>query len=256
MLINPLHQIEPTDRQLLALVFEHVDDGMLIEIAQADYGDDVDLHLAALHQIRANNIPVPIQWHPGEVLGLTRWTDLSNSELAKRGYWMRLFACAVLIWASLEPEDYKYSDPDWNHLEGEGSTIIQFLDSALHLGEETSIAALKFLGWRMECQIKKALVDEDFGECPCYAVAILLLWISLGTSHPDNSELVTFLISVAHCNDEYFPISRKINECQLAQKWLEAIRSILLATTASDYVRSNPELQQFGLELIGVIGSK
>jgi hypothetical protein len=65
---NPIERLEPADNPLLTLIFDRVDDSMLLEIAKADYGDDVDIHLAALHQIRANNIPIPMQWHPGEVL--------------------------------------------------------------------------------------------------------------------------------------------------------------------------------------------
>ena len=139
--------------------------------------------------------------------------------------------------------------------DGEDSTIIQFLDSALNLGQETSLAALQFLCWRMQCQMQRAFLDEDFGNCPCYAVAMLLLWVSLvgGASclEHHNPELVGFLISVAHCN-ENFPISREIRECQLSQKWRDTIERILLDPTAKDYARLNPELQNFGMELIGV----
>jgi hypothetical protein len=275
---NPLQRLEPADNPLLALIFDRVDDSMLLEIAKADYGDDVDIHLAALHQIRANNIPIPMRWHPGEVLCLTRWAEwdsLSTKDgaISTRNHWMRLFACTVLIWASLEPENYEYNgDEYWNHIDGEDSTIIQFLDSALNLGEETSLAALQFLGWRMQCQRQRALLDEDVGNCPCYAVAMLLLWVSLvggaaSLEHRDP-EMVSYLISVAHCN-ENFPISREIDECQLSQKWRDTIENILLDPTAPDYdrlgkahasaqadaLRTNPALQNFGLELIGAAGS-
>ncbi len=276
---NPLQRLEPADNPLLALIFDRVDDSMLLEIAKSDYGDDVDIHLAALHQIRTKNIPIPMRWHPGEVLCLTRWTEwdsLSTKDgaISTRNHWMRLFACTVLIWASLEPENYGYNGEDWNHIEGEDSTIIQFLDSALNLGEETSLAALQFLGWRMQCQMQRALLDEDVGNCPCYAVAMLLLWVSLfggatSLEHRDP-EMVSYLISVAHCN-ENFPISREIDECQLSQKWRDTIESILLDPTVPDYdrlgkahasaqadasrTRTNPELQNFGLELIGAAGS-
>jgi hypothetical protein len=275
---NPLQRLEPADNPLLALIFDRVDDSMLLEIAKADYGDDVDIHLAALHQIRANNIPIPMRWHPGEVLCLTRWAEwdsLSTKDgaISTRNHWMRLFACTVLIWASLEPENYEYNgDEYWNHIDGEDSTIIQFLDSALNLGEETSLAALQFLGWRMQCQMQRALLDEDVGNCPCYAVAMLLLWVSLvggaaSLEHRDP-EMVSYLISVAHCN-ENFPISREIDECQLSQKWRDTIENILLDPTAPDYdrlgkahasaqadaLRTNPALQNFGLELIGAAGS-
>lgn len=50
-------RLEPADNLLLALIFNRVDDSMLIEIAKADYGDDVDIHLAALRRIRAKKHP-------------------------------------------------------------------------------------------------------------------------------------------------------------------------------------------------------
>jgi hypothetical protein len=177
---------------------------------------------------------------------------------------MRLFACTVLIWASLEPRNYVYRLGDGNHSEGEDSTIIQLIDSALYLGDDVSIsqseryanAALKFLAWRMQSQLERALIDEDFGECPCYAVAMLLLCISLDRC---NSEIIIFLISIAYCNCEYIPIFKEINDCQLSQKWRDTIDRILLDPTAPDDTRtigasacrSNPDLQNLGLEIMG-----
>jgi hypothetical protein len=236
MLTYPLDCLEPADQPLIDLMVEHIDDAMLLEIARCDYGKDVEIHLAALHQIRAKNIPIPLKWHPGEVLCLTRWTEWDSlksedGRTSTRNHWMRLFACAVLIWASHEPENYEDRGEDWNHIDGEQSTIIQFLDGALYFGNDVSIAALKFLGWRMQCQIQAALIDEDFGNCPCYAVAMLLLCVSLNRCNP---EIVSFLISMAHHN-EYLPLSKEISECYLSQKWHDMIDRILLDSTAPDY---------------------
>jgi 2-polyprenyl-3-methyl-5-hydroxy-6-metoxy-1,4-benzoquinol methylase len=260
IMFNPLQRLEPIDIPLLTLIFDHVDDSMLAEIANSDYGNDADIHLAALHQIRAKNIPIPMQWYPGEVLELTRWTEWDSLNpqdrvISTRNHWMRLFACTVLIWASLEPENYEHQGEYWCHIDGEDSTIIQFLDSALNLGDDTAIAALKFLAWRIECQMQRALLDEDFGNCPCYAVAMLLLYVSIvsGDSfweHRYDPEIVSSLISVAHCDNEYYLISKRIDECQRSQKWRDTIQQILLDSTAPDYARSNPELQQFGMELL------
>jgi hypothetical protein len=237
MSIHPLDCLEPADWPLLDLMVEHIDDSILAEIAIKDYGHDAEIHLAALHQIRAKNIPVPLKWHPGEVLCLTRWTELESLKLldggiSTRNHWMRLFACTAIIWASLEPENDDDQGEYWNHIEGEESTIIQFLDSALYLGDNVSIAALKFLAWRMQGQIKRALIHEDFGECPCYAVAMLLLCISLDQCDP---EIVSFLILIAYCNHEYIPIFKEINDCQLSQKWQDTINRILLDPRAPDY---------------------
>ncbi len=249
---HPLDSLEPSDRSLLDVIFDRVDDAMLMEIAMCDCGDDVEIHLAALHQIRASKIPVPLQWHPGEVICLTRWTEWDSlpqdEAISERNHWMRLFACAVLIWASLEPENYE-GEEYWYHIDGESSTIIQFLDTALYLGDDISNVALKFLGWRMQCQIERALIHEDFGECPCYAVAMLLLCVSLNRCNP---EIMSFLISIARCDDEYvIPVFREINECQRSQKWRDRIYQILLAPTASDYALTHPELQSLAKELIG-----
>jgi hypothetical protein len=100
----------------------------------------------------------------------------------------------------------------------------------------------------MQCQIQRALIDEDFGDCPCYAFAMLLLCVSLDRCNP---EIVSFLISMAYCNHEYIPISREIARCQLSQKWRDTIYRILLDPTASDYARLSPELQSLGMELMG-----
>jgi hypothetical protein len=237
MSIHPLDCLEPSDWPLLDLMVEHIDDSILAEIAIKDYGHDAEIHLAALHQIRAKNIPVPLKWHPGEVLCLTRWTELESLKLldggiSTRNHWMRLFACTALIWASLEPENDDDQGEYWNHIEGEESTIIQFLNSALYLGDDVAIAALKFLGWRMQYQIQRALIHEDFGNCPCYAVAMLLLCVSLNRCDP---EIVSFLISMAYCNNECLPLSEEINECQRSQKWRDTIDQILLDPTAPDY---------------------
>jgi hypothetical protein len=246
---HPLDHLESSDRPLLDLVFDRVDDSMLAEIAIYDYGDDVEIHLAALHQIRANKIPIPLQWHPGEVLCLTGYKEWDkHGTISTRNHWMRLFACTVLIYASLEPENYEDPDECWNHIDGENSMIIQLLDSAMHFGGDVSTAALKFLGWRMQCQIQRASIHEDFGNCPCYAVAILLLCVSLDRCEP---KIISFLISMAYCNSEYIPIAKEINDCQLSQKWRDKIDRILLAPTASSYARSNPDLQNLGVELMG-----
>jgi hypothetical protein len=265
MLTNLLDQFEPSDQQLLDLIFKHVDDSMLIDIAKADYGNDVEIHLEALHQIKAKNIPVPLPWHPAEVLCLARWTEpdcqivqadaiLQPKCLTERDHWIRLFACTVLIWASLEPEKYDEDKDYWYYIEGETSTIIQLFESAINLGNSVTIAALKFLSWRMKCQMERAAIDEDFGECPCYALAILLLYVSLLGSAPTSNqcdpEIVSFLITAAHCNNEYIPIQREINDCQRQQKWRDTIHQILIDSTASDYARSHQEIQNFAEKLL------
>ncbi len=121
---------------------------MLREIAEADYGMDSDAHLQGLLAIKAGQMYVPMKWKPKEVLELTRWTEpedpsSESGSPATRDHWMRLLSCAILIRAAAEPENDGYFN-------GEGSTIIQLVDSAIKLGEETTVATLQFLRWRME----------------------------------------------------------------------------------------------------------
>lgn len=247
-----LARLDPTDEPLFALLFQHVDDEMLTEISRADFGYDADIHLEALRRIREGAIPVPMPWNPGQVLGLTQWTELDDStskdiQIGIRGHWIRLFACTVLIRASIELQNHECKTEDWAYLD-EDETIVQFLDSALKLDADTSLAALQFLGWRMQYQIQCALLDEDMGNGPCYAVAMLLLYVSLERCDP---EVVSFLIAVARANDKYIPISKILNESQRSQKWKDTIHRMLLAPTAPQYTRSNPKLRRFGMELIG-----
>jgi hypothetical protein len=40
MSTHPLNYLEPSDRSLLDIAFDRVDDSMLLEMARADYGDN------------------------------------------------------------------------------------------------------------------------------------------------------------------------------------------------------------------------
>jgi hypothetical protein len=66
-----------------------------------------------------------------------------------------------------------------------------------------------------------------------------------------DPEVVSFLIAIARTNDEYLPISKILNESQRSQKWKDTIHRMLLAPTATQYTRSNPEIRKFGMELMG-----
>src|SRR5262245_40470300 len=102
----------PAADLLLDHARRQIDEAMLMEIARADYEQDVDAHLTALRAIRDLGItPAPMEWHPGEVLELIR-----NSEpevpawkpggTGRRGHQMRAFACAALLRAVAEPANW------------------------------------------------------------------------------------------------------------------------------------------------------
>jgi hypothetical protein len=154
--------------RLLGVARRQVDDGMLAEIARADYGRDAERHLAALVPIRDHGwVPAPLHWHPGEVLELVRWSQPEDPTwkpggTGTRGHQMRAFACAALLRASAEPGNEYYEGSD-------DSTLAQCLASAKVLGEEMLEAAGQFLTWR----IPRMTVDHP--ERLVFPVGLLLI---------------------------------------------------------------------------------
>jgi hypothetical protein len=72
----------PLPDLLLDRARRQVDDGMLLEIARADYGHMADEMLAELLPIREKGIvPAPMHGQLAEVLSLSRW---SNPEVQNR----------------------------------------------------------------------------------------------------------------------------------------------------------------------------
>jgi hypothetical protein len=184
------------------MAFQNVDDSMLREIAAADYGMDVEEHLEQLRAIKNGKVPTPMEWEPKEVLELIRWSEpedatWSPGSTGRRGHWMRLFSCAALLRAAAEPENDGY-------FTGEDSTIIQLVDSAVKLGEKTSLVALKFLCWRMQYRT----LDE--WDRPYFAIAILLLSVFLDKCDPDTTK---YSITVADSGQwrlpELYPNAKK-----------------------------------------------
>jgi hypothetical protein len=141
----------PSADLLLDLARQQVDDTMLREIANADYGYKADAMLAALRPIRDDGIiPAPMDWPLVEVLQLTRWCDpetpnpppFEPGPTGRRGHQTRLFACAVLLRAMAKPATDNIDN-------SEDASLANCLISAQVLGEEMSIAAARFLTWRI-----------------------------------------------------------------------------------------------------------
>lgn len=232
---DPLQHLDPSADPLLQLIFQQVDDSMLLEIAEADYGYKFDIHLKVLREIKAGDFPDPMEWEPKEVLELIRWSEPEDpgwqlGSTGKRGHWMRLFSCTLLVRATVK---YEYRE----YFIGEESTLIQLVDSAIKLGHESSLAALRFLSWR----IKYQKYDGYGWTTPYFAIAILLLSLSLGLC---TREMEEFLITTAQPNE--LAISQLFGECQKWQTWHNISRKLLVnSPTTSD------ELKLFGYELIG-----
>ena len=225
--------IESTYEPLMRLVFKHVDDSMLREIAEADYGLDADAHLRALNALKTGNLPVPMPWEPREVLELVRWSEPEDptwrpGSAGVRGHWMRLFSCAILLRAANEPENSGY-------FLGEDSTIIQLVDSAMKLGQESSHAALLFLLWCNQYR------EPNDGDTSYFAEAILCLAVSLGQC---DAEMGHSWIAAAKCDD--VNPTEMYRDCQKAQTWKDVVRRTLVEANGG-----NKEIEEFGRTLIG-----
>ncbi|WP_428305612.1 hypothetical protein [Lacipirellula sp.] len=130
MSLDLIERLNPDDSPLFSLACQHVDNSMLREISEADYGMDAKVHFMALRRIKAGEILAPMEWEPREVLELIRWSEPEDpthkpGAVGARGHWMRLFACTALIRAGAEPVNEGY-------FHGEDSTIIQLVDSAMY----------------------------------------------------------------------------------------------------------------------------
>lgn len=72
---NWWNAFRPDADELLDRLCPLIDDGMLHDIAEADYGTDAAKHLPPLKQFRDNRIIPVLDWHPAEVLELIRWSQ-------------------------------------------------------------------------------------------------------------------------------------------------------------------------------------
>jgi hypothetical protein len=242
MLLDPIERLEPADGALLTLACQHVDNSMLREIAEADYGMDDKAHLASLRQIKSGGTLIPLDWWPREVLELIRWSEPADptwkpGALGTRGHWMRLFACTILIRAGAEPGN-------GGSFLGEDSTIIQLVDSAMRLGHETTVAAMRFLAWRFKT---RPLYEEDRSY---YAVALLLLSASINAYDP---ELLDLAINCTLSDES--PIADLFRQSQKSEVWRSITNRLLVEPRATLSAEGLAEFSEFGVALIGDDGN-
>jgi hypothetical protein len=137
--------------RLMQVLSERIDDGMLQEIASADYKMGYEGHLAALTVIRARDVPKGrMAWEPQEVLELFRWSEFGDNRSGRRDrpaedfHIMRAFCCVAILTAYADPENYEY-------FEGNNSTLIQLLDSLEMVGIDAKSYTVPFLAWLLCC---------------------------------------------------------------------------------------------------------
>jgi hypothetical protein len=136
-----MDRFPPDHRAAVDHLRRQVDEGMLREIAEADYAQDTEEHLAALKPIwSGGELGEMDSWFPREVLELIRWSEPEHKDwnpgaTGVHGHQMRAFCCAILL-----------ATPNF---EPEKETLIQMLDSVLVLGEDATEAVGRFLTWKI-----------------------------------------------------------------------------------------------------------
>jgi hypothetical protein len=175
VIVDLLKQFDPQSDGLLRRISEYVNDDMLKCISMADYGQDVDCHLAALRLVRdIGAFPQKMYWCPAEVLELIRWSepedpDWKPGESGEFGHWMRAFCCAALLRATREP---------WNYGDGLGtdSTLVQLIFSLCALPIDFTSEAVSFLAWLLMHS------DPEGRDVQVCAYGVGLFWFAL--KHP------------------------------------------------------------------------
>lgn len=183
-MIALLSRFQPSTDDLLRDLSQLVDEPMLRQIARADYGCDIDQHFFALRALQSEGrFDAPMQWHPLEVLELTRWSEPDRPDVAAewcgaRGHAMRAFACAALLRAAVASENEGLR-------QGWCETLIQLLDSLQSLARPSlDRSAAGFLAWLI-------WQYPDAEEISFHLVA--LFWLGLQLDAADD-----LLLGLAH----------------------------------------------------------
>ena len=177
-----LSPFNPSPTALLDVMSRRLDDSMLREIAEADYGAEADVAERELRRIReTRQITGRIPGILLEVLELSRWSHPEDPKWAPgstgvRGHIMRGFCCAALLRAAAEPENAEY-------IPGENQTVAQLVASALVLGPEVQEAAASLLAWRL----RSSGIDAE--DRPFFAMGLLILAVFMGTDPFREDEL-------------------------------------------------------------------
>lgn len=168
---------------LLRALSAKIDDEMLREIASADYGQDVERHLAPLKVFRDTGT-FPKSWdifRPMECLELIRWSQPDDPEWrpsgrGASGHWMRAFSAACVL---------RYRG-EFRELGGENSLanslaplVASLIQNDGGLGSELA----GFCSW-LSMRFDDEVVRDD---TPTFAVVVLLASLKLGLPLSDEA---------------------------------------------------------------------
>jgi len=188
-----LDALDPQPDALLRLLAPEIDDSMLEEIAGADHGVDFEEHLAALRRIRdEGHVFEPTGMVPGEVLEIIAIRDIDSGwdprSPRPRAHAIRLFACAAIARAAGAPENR-------DRFLAEDRAALHLAASAIVLGREHAVAALRSLAWRL------AVLSRDGDSDPRLVSLLLTLLVVLAASSWWPGDDSRSIIDLAACLD-------------------------------------------------------
>ena len=191
----------------------------LLLIANADYGDDVKEHLAALEAIcRTGLVPIVLAWHPGEVVALTRWSSGDDVR-----HLPRALSCALLVLASNE--------------DSLANTAPVLVESCLALGDEAAAACERFFVWRWEEE------GADGGEALVCLLSLFLLRVS---RDPDDARLTALVDLMQSPPSEIRGLREQMAGSLRADLWTALIDRILTPLVVTQ-AAVRPLLEALGL---------
>lgn len=162
-----------------------ITEDMLVEIAEADYGEHREAHLAALRQLHAaGEVSTPQPWVPQEVLRLLSYSEpdypaWKPRSPGVRGHLLRAFCTAALLRAG--PESAQWG------LAREEDLVHQLVASVLQLNRTGQLAVLQLLAWRVLHE------PSDTEARPFFALGVLLLTTVLALD-PEGTLLQTLCV--------------------------------------------------------------
>ena len=175
--------LPPNAGALLRLIAEMLVPEDLRRVAEADYGQRADEHLAALREIVSGGALDLGQRVPGEVLELARWDQPPIEPSQEQRHWRRAFACTALLGAYGRAENE-------GHVHGPSQTLIGLIDS-LHALERIlptrerwrAMAGIDAAGTALLAWLTPRLSYEPFAEAAFFGLG--LLWFALACEVED-----------------------------------------------------------------------
>lgn len=196
----------PSPTALLDLARLHVDEAMLWQIANTDYGCHADEAFVDLSVIRDRGvIPTPISFSLSEVLCLARWHEPDGWNLtpdrvflsSTQGHFIRFFACAAILRAKADLLEFRSDDFD--------ADFALCLHSAGELGEEFNTAFGSWLTWLLqryqfpdvnEIRQQFMATPPDSREAKLKEINEWFQSATLGCNHPQLAALALLTISL------------------------------------------------------------